>query len=316
MESTPVALVSTPAALRSFESPAARLLAAFFAGRNPRTLRAYRQDLEDFRAFTGTATAEDAGRLLLEHGHGEANGLALAYKAHLLERGLSPATVNRRLAALRSLVKLGRTLGFVAWALEVESVKSEAYRDTKGPGRAGVRLVLERLAEAAGAKGARDRAVVRLLFDLGLRRGEACSLRLEDLDLAAGTVAVLGKGRTERASLTLPAPTLAALEAWLAVRGSAPGPLFVNFDRAGKGEGLTGRSLHRIVRELGRAVGLALRPHGLRHAAITEALDLTNGNVRAVQRFSRHRDLRVLNRYDDNREDLGGEVARLVAASA
>ena len=58
------------------------------------------------------------------------------------------------------------------------------------------------------------------------------------------------------------------------------------------------------------------RPHGLRHAAITEALNLTKGDVRRVQRFSRHKDVRVLNRYDDNREDLGGEVARLVSATA
>ena len=43
--------------------------------------------------------------------------------------------------------------------------------------------------------------------------------------------------------------------------------------------------------------------------------DLTGGNVRAVQRFSRHRDVRVLERYDDNRRDLGGEVAKQVAAS-
>lgn len=316
MESNVQTLATLHASPVSLERTGARLLERFLSARNPRTLAAYRQDLEDFRAFVGAATPEDAGRLLLERGHGEANGLALDYRSHLLARGLSPATVNRRLAALRSLVKLARTLGFVSWELEVEGVKSESYRDTRGPGRAGVRDLLAHLEASKNAKGTRDRAVVRLLFDLGLRRGEACSLRLEDVDLVAGTVAVLGKGRTERAALSLPAPTRAALEAWLAVRGSEPGWLFVNFDRAGKGSGLTGRSLHRIVRELGRAVGLTVRPHGLRHAAITEALELTNGNVRVVQRFSRHRDLRVLNRYDDNREDLGGEVARLVAATA
>jgi integrase/recombinase XerC len=307
----PVSLVS-----RSLEPAGARLLSAFFAGRNPRTLTAYRQDLADFRAFMGAETSEDAGRLLLERGHGEANGLALAYRAHLLERGLSPATVNRRLAALRSLVKLARTLGFVSWALDVESVKSETYRDTRGPGRAGVRLLFEELERRTDAKGLRDRALVRLLYDLGLRRGEVASLRLEDVDLRAGSVAVLGKGRTERAALTLPEPTQAALVAWLAVRGSKRGPVFLNFDHAGKGEGLAGRSIARLVAKLGNAVGLTVRPHGLRHAAITEALDLTGGDVRKVQRFSRHRDLRVLNRYDDNREDLGGSVARLVAATA
>jgi len=69
-----------------------------------------------------------------------------------------------------------------------------------------------------------------------------------------------------------------------------------------------------MVRDLGRKIGLKVWPHGLRHAAITEALDLTGGNVRAVQRFSRHRDVRILERYDDNRRDLGGEVAKQVAA--
>ena len=56
-------------------------------------------------------------------------------------------------------------------------------------------------------------------------------------------------------------------------------------------------------------------PHGIRHTAITEALNLTQGDVRAVQRFSRHRDVRVLTIYDDNRTDLGGKVARMVASN-
>jgi integrase/recombinase XerC len=53
----------------------------------------------------------------------------------------------------------------------------------------------------------------------------------------------------------------------------------------------------------------------LRHAAVTAALDLTGGDIRAVQKFSRHRDVRVIERYDDSRKDLAGEVARRVAAA-
>lgn len=75
------------------------------------------------------------------------------------------------------------------------------------------------------------------------------------------------------------------------------------------------RPLYLVVRDLGKKAGLTVRPHGRRHAGITEALDLTNGNIRAVQRYSRHRDLRILNLYDDNRTDLGGDVARLGAAN-
>ena len=299
------------------ETPdASRLVEAFLAGRSPRTMAAYRQDLEDFQAFVGAASPAAAAEVLLGAGHGPANETALAYRASLVERGLAAATVNRRLAAVRSLVKLARTLGYVPWSLEVPGMKAEAYRDTRGPGAAGVRLLLDELARRVDEKARRDLAMVRCLYDLGLRRGEVVSLDLAHLDLKASTVAVLGKGRTARELVTLPAPTAAALRDWLEVRGEEPGPLFVNFDRAGKGRRLTGTSLYRIVRDLGLAAGVKARPHGLRHAAITAALDLTKGNVRAVQRFSRHRDLRVLNRYDDNRQDLGGEVAALVAGAA
>jgi integrase/recombinase XerC len=176
--------------------------------------------------------------------------------------------------------------------------------------------MLEALAKRKDPKGMRDRALLRCLFDLGLRRAEVLRLDLEDLDLEAGTVAVLGKGRTSKMKLTLPPETKKALEAWLGVRGVAPGPLFCSMNRAKPGEGrLTAIGLYGMVREIGRKVGRKVWPHGLRHAAITEALDLTGGNVRAVQRFSRHRDVRILERYDDNRRDIAGEVAKQVAAS-
>ena len=113
--------------------------------------------------------------------------------------------------------------------------------------------------------------------------------------------------------MTLPQPTKDALEAWLTARGTEAGPLFVNFDRAKKGGRLTGAAVYYIVSKLGLKAGLVVRPQGIRHLAITSALDLTQGNVRAVQKFSRHKDMRVLNLYDDNRLDLAGDVAKLVA---
>jgi integrase/recombinase XerC len=297
--------------------PAERLLIAFLAGRSPQTWRAYRQDLADFAAFVGVPLPTGAAQQLLAAGPGSANELALRYKADLLGRGLAAATVNRRLAALRSLLKLARTLGLVGWSLEVEGLRTEPYRDTRGPGAVGFRRLLEQLAGRADAKGVRDRALLRLLFDLALRRSEVVRLDLADFDPQAGTVAVLGKGRTAKVALTLPTPTRTALEAWLAVRGQAAGPLFRSLDRAGKGNGrLSAAGLYALVRKLGEQVGLKVWPHGLRHAAITEALDRTGGDVRAVQRFSRHRDLRTLMIYDDRRTDLAGEVARQVAAAA
>jgi integrase/recombinase XerC len=289
------------------------LLHAFLQGRNPRTIDAYRRDLQDFLAFVGGALVEDAARLLLMNGHGAANAVALAYKSAMVDRHLAAATINRRLSALRSLVKLARTVGLVSWSLEVESVRGETYRDTRGPGDASVRELFVALAKRRDAKGVRDMVLVRLLFDLALRRGEVVSLDVEHVDLKAGTVAVLGKGRQGRAPLTLPRATRAALEAWLAVRGPAPGPLFGPADGEA-GARLTGRGLHKIITHLGAELDITLRPHGLRHAAITTALDATRGDVRSVQRFSRHKDVRVLMIYDDNRADVAGGIAALVSS--
>jgi integrase/recombinase XerC len=297
-------------------SAAARLLTAFFNGRKAETIKAYQADLEDFRAFEKSSTLEQAAHSLLKGNLGQANALVLDYKAHLVGRQLTPATINRRLAALRSFVKLARMLGLVPWKLEVEGMKSEGYRDTRGPGRMGFRDMLYVLDQRKDTKAVRDRAILRCLFDLGLRRAEVLHLDLHDLDLRAETLAVLGKGRTQKEMLTLPPETKAAIEAWLIVRGDGAGPLFHSLDRARKGTGrLTGAGLYDVVRKLGNKAGLKVWPHGLRHAAITEALDLTGGNVRAVQKFSRHRDVRVIERYDDNRTDMAGQVARRLAAS-
>jgi integrase/recombinase XerC len=231
-----------------------------------------------------------------------------------LERGLSPATINRRLAALRSLVKVAGTLGIVPWNLEVSNVKSKAYRDTRGPGQDGFRRLLGEVEARRDRKGMRDRAILRLLYDLALRRGEVVGLDLNDVDLEAGKLAVLGKGRTEKQLVTLPEPTKNALRGWIVVRGTEPGPVFVNVDRAGKGCRLTGCGLYYLVRKAGKDAGLTTRPHALWHSAITAALDLSRGDIRAVQKFSRHSDPRTLNVYDDNRADMAGEIARKVAS--
>src|SRR5260370_7887011 len=87
-------------------SAAARLLRAFLNGRKAETITAYRQDLEDFQAFIQAPSLEQAASLLLAQGPGEANALALDYKAHLMDRELSANTITRNLPALPILVNL------------------------------------------------------------------------------------------------------------------------------------------------------------------------------------------------------------------
>jgi integrase/recombinase XerC len=294
---------------------ARRLLQSFLGGLSLNSRRAYRQDLVDFATFVGASTPEDAAGRLLGGQQGQANAMALEYKNHLTDARLSPATINRRLAALRSLSRLSRTLGLTSWAIEVKNVKSEALRDTRGCGIDGFRQILAVVeAQRDVAKVARDRAILHLLFDLALRRCEITRLDLEDVDLAGSRLLVQGKGKMEKAPMSLPEQTKKALESWIAYRGNQPGPLLTNRDRAKKGLRLSGTAIYQVVRHLGDKAGVRnVRPHGLRHAAITTLLDLTNGNVRMGQSFARHASPSTTMRYDDARKDQAGEAAKILA---
>jgi len=195
-----------------------RLVADFFAGRKESTIRVYRQGLRDFAGFLRAETINHAVWALLLRGPGEANHLALTYRADMIERGLAPNTVNSRLTALRSVVALARRIGMVTWTLEVDGAKGGAYRDTAGPGLQGCRLMLAEVTQRISGpprqrvKALRDRAILRLLFDLALRRSSIVALDLEDIDLDAGTIRVWSKGADDgqRDTRHLPAQTALA----------------------------------------------------------------------------------------------------------
>jgi integrase/recombinase XerC len=116
---------------------------------------------------------------------------------------------------------------------------------------------------------------------------------------------VVGKGKTDEEPLTVAPELQEVLRAWVAARGDDPGPLFYHFTgekmHAGR---LSDRSVGRITNWYG--LGHA---HGLRHSAVTGALDKNSGDVRKVAKFSRHKNIQTLLKYDDNRRDLGGEVS-------
>lgn len=293
-----------------------RLLDAFKRGLSPNTLEAYAGDLERFGEFCGEAPGR-AVIGLLGVSHGEANGRVLDYKSSMIEAGLSPATINRRLSAIASVVKLARTLGYTDWIPEIQGVKSQAYRDTAGPGLDGARALLKAAADQVPTKAKRDVAIVRMLFDMGLRRGELASLDLEHLDLDSRKVWIMGKGKRERVPVTIPIETTKALREWLDVRGTIclPHDVHVFCGLAGPkfGKRLSGHGVWDVIRDLGERIGIKVAPHGLRHASITAVLDAT-GDVRSGQKFARHSNVNTTMIYDDNREDIGGRAAERVAA--
>ena len=99
-------------------------------------------------------------------------------------------------------------------------MQTESYRDTRGPGQSGFVALLEEAGKRKDGQAKRDRAILRLLHDLALRRGEVTKLDLGDVNLQDRTISVLGKGRIQKETLALPDPTKAALVEWLEERGT------------------------------------------------------------------------------------------------
>ncbi len=298
------------------------LLTDFAAARSPLTLRAYQSDLVDFAAFLMVGSPAVAVAQLISGGPGDAHRLGLRYRDHLQAAQRAPATVARRLATLRSLCRVARLVGAITWALDIPGPRPTPYRDTRGPGRAGFQRLVQAAEDQAEPKRSRDLAILWLLYGRALRRTEVIRLHVpEDLELATGRIRIHGKHRADPEWITIPPATVRALTQWLSVRGSTPGPLFTRLDRyaptarqrVGDPGPLTGEALRQLVRDLGQRVNVAARPHGLRHAAITEALAATHGDLRAVQRYARLKSAATITIYDDERADLGGAVARMVA---
>jgi integrase/recombinase XerC len=333
-----------PAALaRPFKPDFRRLMEQFFARQSAGTIAAYKQGLQEFAGwlalFVGDdgITSENAARYLITCSAPEANALVMNYVGWLQgtpstaegcgglphrTSTLAPATVNQRLAALNSLVKLGNLLGFCNWKLSVPGVKVQNVRDTRGPSGDDLKAVRD----AARKLSKEHAAMVALLFERGLRSIELRELKLEHLKIGANppVIMVRGKGRTGLEPLTIATSTAKALSEWLEERGqqepvnvmyaaSAPAADPSGFVFCWPGEFHRGLSRFQIwsrVRAVGESVDRKLWPHALRHSALTALLDKTNGDVRSVQKFSRHKHIETVLKYDDARRDVAGELAR------
>ena len=293
-----------------------KVVALFLSSHSSATNEAYGKDLSALADFLGQTKAEEAGIQLLSAPSSEVNLMAATWQRQMLSSGLSPATVNRRIAAMRSFLALGRALGSTTSEIRLGDLRTCPTRDTRGPGTKAVAQMVELLEQERMPKSMRDLCILRFLYDLGLRRAEAVSIDVEDIDLERGEIWVKGKGRPAKEPFSLPGPTLGALAKWQEFRGEADGPLFLSLDRAHCSARLSTSSVYRIVRELGERVGVRATPHGVRHSSITaaikhaarEGLDLS-----VVQAFSRHADPRTLFLYRDAEGDPQASVSSAIA---
>jgi integrase/recombinase XerC len=249
------------------------------------TLRSYRSDLTDFQRF------------LIERGiagfAGADSRVVRAWLAALHARGLDPASIGRKLAALRSCSRFLVRRGVLErnHAREVRSPRQPKKLVSFLPTDEATQLVEGRA--IGGASRPRDVAILELLYASGLRVSELSGLDVDALDRTDRAVRVLGKGRKERI-VPFGEQAARALDAWLSLRGEQAGALFTN----PRGRRLTVRSIYTIVRRSARAAGITrpVSPHTLRHTFATHLLD-GGADLRMIQELLGHSRLSTTQRY-------------------
>jgi len=270
-------------------------------GRSAHSVRAYRRDLEALLAAL-------PGPL----DHVRPADLRECFRRQQ-QAGRSPSSINRAIAATRSFCR------FLFEEGRLETNPAQALRSIRlGPLLAPKHLTVPEvqrllfLPDVATPTGRRDRAILMLLYNTGLRVGELCALSREDVHLPAqgcGALQVVGKGR-RLCRVPINRPAADALLAYLADRDDEPA-LFLN--RSGKRFSVRGIAL--LVNRYLRAAGITDRsgPHLLRHTFATHALR-ARPNLRAVQELLGHAWVTTTQRYTHLEvDDLQAQVADLPA---
>jgi integrase/recombinase XerC len=265
---------------------------------SPHTLAAYTRDLGGLRDFAAEKRARESNVEALDV-------YLLRGWLGALSRTLSPSSVARKVAALRTFFRYLRRRGIVKRnvADELASPKVRKPLPTFVSVDAAAQIV-EVPTEGKDAERAtrlRDRAILEVLYGSGLRVGELARLSLGDVDLRRAEARVLGKGSKERL-VPLGSKCVDALTAYLAVRGELhsrgrepdPRALFLSV----RGTRLTTRAVQNLVQSWG-ALGAGradLHPHALRHSCATHLLD-GGADLRAIQELLGHASLSTTQRY-------------------
>jgi integrase/recombinase XerC len=257
------------------------------------TVRNYRRDLEAFAAKM--ASGEEKGAALWSKIEpGEVRGyIGSMHLTHM------KSSMQRNLCAIKSFFK------YLVREGHIGSSPAEAVASPKLPKKLPefmpvdeVFLLLDSVREE-GLSGARDKAILELLYATGVRVSELTALSVKDLDLTGLTARVKGKGKVER-EVVLTSPSAKAVSEYFRERREAgfppdyEAPVFLN----ARGGRLTDRSVRRILDAwlLRAAISRKVSPHTLRHTFATHLLG-GGADLRGIQELLGHKSLSTTQKY-------------------
>jgi integrase len=241
-------------------------------------------------------------------------------RAILAER-YAPSTANRHLAALRGVLREAWRLGHLSAeefhrAVDLRSVGGERQPAGRSLDRGELRALFDACVADRSPAGARDTALLAVLYAGGLRRAEAVGLDHDDYDAATGALLVRhGKGRKER-RVYLNGSARAVLGGWLRLRGDEPGPLFHAVKKGGRidrTKSISGQAVLYILRRVASRAGVKpFSPHDLRRTFIGDLLD-AGADIATVQALAGHANVQTTARYDRRPEEARRQAAELLS---
>lgn len=271
-------------------------------GASPSTVSQYRTDIYAFLKSLGQEKSID------EVSHQDIR----RYLATLQKEGYARRSVARKLASLRSLWRFLEREGriqinpfvYVTTPKLDKKLPSFLYENE-------MRAIFDAI-DTDTHLGARNLAIIELLYASGIRVSECTGLKIKDIDLDLSTLLVMGKGRKER---FLPVGSFAveALTLYLEKRTvtfgspSLQDPLFINY----RGGALTDRGLRKILAKIIDDASLTskLTPHVIRHTFATHMLN-EGADLRTVQELLGHTDLKATQIYTHVTRDRLRDVYR------
>lgn len=288
--------------------------------RSEATIKHYRHDLQQFaRCFEQTNGCQPTPETITPIDVKE-------YRSHMQNvKGYKPATINRRLQALRALCRWAVEVGLIA--TDPTACIKEMKQQRLGPKVLDrteiyrmIRALEERLQWALNTKGAlsksgvratRDMAIAVLLLHTGLRVSELAGLRLSDVEMSErkGNLTVASKGNKQR-KVPLNTDVRKALRQWLEVRPDVESEaLFIGRG----GVPLSVRGVQKVLADLGGQAQVEnLHPHTLRHTFASRYLEANPGDLVGLATILGRKSLETLRIYTVPKGvKLSGKMERL-----